>query len=134
VPSGPQIILTLKILVAAVTVLFGLSLIALAMKKPRLHGRINTVFFALTMLTVAGFEILLQFVDVTEKFTPEALQALRIHLWFAVPSAVLLPVMLFTGLTGRKTVHVVFAVAFAIMWTGTFVTGVFFLPHTGAIP
>ena len=133
-PSGPQIILTLKILVAAVTVLFGLSLIALAMKKPRLHGRINTVFFALTMLTVAGFEILLQFVDVTEKFTPEALQALRIHLWFAVPSAVLLPVMLFTGLTGRKTVHVVFAVAFAIMWTGTFVTGVFFLPHTGAIP
>jgi hypothetical protein len=134
VPSGPQIILTLKILVAAVTVLFATSLVALAMKKPRLHGRINTVFFALTMLTVVGFEVLLQFVDVTEKFTPEALQALRIHLWFAVPSAVLLPVMLFTGLTGRKTVHVVFAVAFAIMWTGTFVTGVFFLPHTGAIP
>ena len=133
-PSGPQIILTLKILVAAVTVLFATSLVALAMKKPRLHGRINTVFFALTMLTVVGFEVLLQFVDVTEKFTPEALQALRIHLWFAVPSAVLLPVMLFTGLTGRKTVHVVFAVAFAIMWTGTFVTGVFFLPHTGAIP
>jgi hypothetical protein len=134
VPSGPQIILTLKILVAAVTVLFAMSLVALAMKKPRLHGRINTVFFVLTMLTVLGFEVLLQFVDVTEKFTPEALQALRIHLWFAVPSAVLLPVMLFTGLTGRKTVHVVFAVAFAIMWTGTFVTGVFFLPHTGAIP
>lgn len=129
--TGPQIILTLKVLVSAVTVLFVAALVALVLRRPRLHGRINTVFFALTMVTVVGFEVLLQFVDVSATFDDEARQALRIHLWFAVPSAVLLPVMLFTGQTGRKATHVAFAVAFTVMWVGTFVTGVFFLPHTG---
>jgi hypothetical protein len=51
-----------------------------------------------------------------------------------VPSALLLPVMLFTGKTKRRTTHVAFAVLFSLMWTGTFVTGIFFLPHTGAVP
>ena len=133
-PTGPQIILTLKVLVATVTVLLVASLIALAAKKPRWHGRINTVFFILTMLTVVGFEVLLLFVNVTEKFTPDALESLRIHLWFAVPSALLLPIMLFTGTTGRKSMHIAVGIVFAIMWGGTFVTGVFFLPHTGAFP
>lgn len=128
-PTGPQIILTLKILVAAVTVLLTASLLALVLRKPRLHGRINTAFFVLTMSTVVGFEVLLQFVDVSAAFDPEARQALRVHLWFAVPSAVLLPVMLYTGQTGRKSLHVAFSVAFGIMWAGTFVTGVFLLPH-----
>jgi hypothetical protein len=130
-PTGPQIILTLKVLVAAVTVLLVASLVALVLKRPRLHGRINTVFFVLTMATVVGFEILLQFVDVSATFTDDARHALRLHLRFAVPSAILLPVMLFTGKTGRKTTHVACAVAFTVMWVGTFVTGVFFLPHTG---
>ncbi len=133
-PTGPQIILSLKVLVAAVTVLLIASQVALVVGRPRLHGRINTVFFALTMLTVIGFEVLLQFVDVTETFTPEARQALGVHLYFAIPSVVLLPVMLLTGATGRKTAHVAFGIAFGIMWAGTFVTGVFFLPHTGALP
>ena len=133
-PTGPQIILTLKILVATVTVLFVASLVALLLKRPRLHGQINTVFFVLTMLTVVGFEVLLQFVDVSATFDEEARHALRVHLWFAVPSALILPVMLFTGKTRRKTVHVAFGVAFAIMWVGTFVTGIFFLPHAGAAP
>ena len=39
------------------------------------------------------------------------------------------PVMLLTGKTGRRGVHVAFGVAFGILWAGTFVTGVFFLPH-----
>ena len=133
-PTGPQIILTLKILVAAVTVLFAASLVALATGRPRLHGKINTAFFVLTMVTVAGFEVLLQFVDVSATFDDEARRALRVHLWFAVPSALLLPVMLYTGKTRRKTAHIAFAAVFAIMWVGTFVTGVFFLPHTGAVP
>ena len=69
----------------------------------------------------------------------ETRRALRIHLWFAVPSAVLLPIMLFTGKTGRKSTHVAFAVAFGLLWTGTFVTGVFFSPtpdrdHDGRRP
>jgi hypothetical protein len=133
-PTGPQIILTLKVLVAAVTALLVASLVALLLKQPKWHGRINTAFFVLTMSTVVGFEVLLQFIDVSAAFDDEARRALRVHLWFAVPSAVLLPVMLFTGMSGRKTVHVAFAAAFAIMWMGTFVTGVFFLPHAGAAP
>ena len=68
------------------------------------------------------------------QLTPDALQSLHIHLWFAVPSALLLPIMLFTGKTGRKSVHVAVGIVFGIMWGGTFVTGVFFLPHTGAFP
>lgn len=132
--TGPQIILTLKVLVAAVTVLFVTSLVALAVGRPRLHGRINTVFFVLTMVTVLGFEVLLQFIDVTTAFDDEARRALRIHLWFAVPSALLLPIMLLTGKTGRRSTHVAFGIVFGIMWSGTFVTGVFFLPHTGGAP
>ncbi|MFO0821894.1 MAG: hypothetical protein U0792_02050 [Gemmataceae bacterium] len=128
-PTGPQIILTLKILVATVTVLLLASLVALVLKRPRLHGQINTVFFVLTLTTVIGFEVLLQFVDVTAAFNPEAREALRTHLYFSIPSALLLPVMLFTGKTRRKSVHIAFGVLFAIVWAGTFVTGVFFLPH-----
>ena len=67
-----SLILTLKVLVSSVTVLFGASLVALAAKKTRLHGRINTLFFALTMLTVLGFEVLLQFVDVSTTFDARA--------------------------------------------------------------
>jgi len=130
-PSGPEIILTLKVLVAAVTALLLASLVALWAGRPRLHGRINTVFFALTLLTVLGFEFVLQFVDVSAAFDDATRRALRIHLWFSVPSTVLLPVMLVTGKTGRRSTHVVCAVAFGLLWTGTFVTGVFFLPHTG---
>ena len=130
-PTGPEIILTLKALVALVTLLLVASIIALRLKRPRLHGQINTVFFVLTMMTVLGFEVLLQFVDVSATFDPNTRQALRLHLCFAIPSAVLLPIMLFTGKTGRRSTHIVFAVAFGIMWAGTFVTGVFFLPHTG---
>lgn len=130
-PTGPQIILTLKALVALVTLLLVASIIALRLKRPRLHGQINTVFFVLTMMTVLGFEVLLQFVDVSATFDPNTRQALRLHLCFAIPSAVLLPIMLFTGKTGRRSTHIVFSVAFGIMWAGTFVTGVFFLPHTG---
>jgi hypothetical protein len=129
-PTGPQIILTLKVLVAAVTVLLTASLVALITRRPRLHGQINTVFFVLTMLTVVGFEILLQFVNVKETFDIEARTALRTHLWFAIPSAILLPVMLYTGRTGRKSTHIAFAALFGVMWAGTFVTGIFYLPHS----
>jgi hypothetical protein len=128
-PPGPTIILTLKVLVIAVTVLLLAALAALAAGRPRWHGRLNTVFFALTMLTVLGFETLLQFVDVKSTFDPAARESLRVHLYFAVPSALILPAMLLTGATGRKRLHVALASVFAVLWAGTFVTGVFFLPH-----
>lgn len=128
-PTGPAIILTLKVLVSAVTVLLLAALAALAAGRPRLHGRLNTAFLVLTLSTVAGFELLLQFVDVKAAFDPDTRAALRVHLWFAVPSAVLIPVLWVLGQTGRKRAHVALAAAFAALWAGTVVTGLFFLPH-----
>jgi hypothetical protein len=127
-PNGPQIILTLKVLVVAVTVLLFASLVALVLKRPRLHGHINTAFFALTMLTVVGFEVLLQWVDVSAAFDDAARQALHTHLWFSVPSALLLPAMIVSGKMQRKRLHLVLAAVFAVLWTGTVVTGLG-LPH-----
>ena len=122
-PNGPQIILALKVLVVAVTLLLLASLVALLLKRPRLHGRINTAFFVLTMLTVVGFEGLLQWVDVSAAFDGPARQALRTHLWFSVPSALLLPAMLVTGKMRLKRLHLALSAAFAVLWTGTVVTG-----------
>ncbi len=131
-PTGPDVILTLKILVAAVTVLLVAAVWAIATGRKKLHGRLNTLFFALTLVTVLGFELLLRLgTDVTGSFSPETKQALRVHLAFAAPSAVLLPVMYWSGLTGRRRLHLPLAVVFSVLWAGTFVTGVFFLPHDG---
>ena len=129
-PTGPEIILTLKVLVAAVTAILVASLAALAAGRPRLHGRLNTAFFVLTMSTVAGFELLLQFVDVKSAFDPATRDALRVHLGFAVPSALVLPAMFVTGVRRRKRLHLGLSAVFVTLWAGTFVTGVFFLPHS----
>ena len=128
-PDGPEIILTLKVLVTSVTVLLVSSLVALAAGKPHWHGRINTAFFILTMATVAGFEALLQFVDVKSAFDPATREALRIHLYFSIPSAIVLPAMFLTGIKRRKKLHLALSVIFVSLWSGTFITGVFFLPH-----
>lgn len=129
-PTGPEIVLTLKILVSTVTALFVLSLLALISGRTKLHGRINLVFFVLTITTVLGFEVLLRLgTDVTSQFSEAARQALRIHLGFSVPAALILPLMLLTGVKRRRTVHIPLGILFAVLWLGTFVTGVFFLPH-----
>ena len=130
--SPGAVILTLKIAVGAVTVLLLASLAALAAGKPHWHGRINTVFFALTAGTVLGFEIVIRLVrpDLTAGFTAEQREALTVHLGFAVPAAVMLPAMLVTGRRQYKTAHRLLAVLFLALWAGTFVTGVFYLPHT----
>ncbi len=131
---GPYVILTLKIAVIVVTILLLTSLFVLARGNYRLHGRINVVFFTLTLITLLGFEVLVQLIrpDVFVYLKQDELlrQRLIIHLCFSVPSAVLMPMMLYTGLTRRRRVHLSLAVLFGILWTGTFVTGVFFLPHT----
>lgn len=118
---------------AAVTVLFLASLIALLRGRYRLHGRINLSFFALTATTLVGFEILIRVLqpELFDYFydTPGLRTALDIHLCFSVPSALLMPVMLYTGLTHRRSLHIGLAILFSILWTGTFITGVFFLPH-----
>ena len=130
--SGPQIILTLKVLVVVVSVLFAAAVVSIALGRKKLHGRINTAFFILTMTTVVGFEVLLRFfVDVKATFSEEARQALHVHLYFAIPSAVLLPVMMFLALKHWVKLHVACGILFTYVWIGTFITGVFFLPHDG---
>jgi hypothetical protein len=52
-----------------------------------------------------------------------------VHLCFSIPAAMLLPLLLYTGLTHRRQLHLALAVLFGICWIGTVVTGVFFLPH-----
>ncbi|MCS6865062.1 MAG: hypothetical protein RMJ56_11835 [Gemmataceae bacterium] len=127
-PTGPQIILTLKVLVVAVTLLLLASLVALVRQQPRRHGQINTVFFILTLLTVAAFEAVLQWIDVSATFDDDARQALRTHLWFAVPAALVLPAMFLSGKMRKIQLHIVLAVIFSILWTGTVITGLG-LPH-----
>jgi hypothetical protein len=127
------VILTLKGAVVAVTMLLAGSLAALALGQYRLHGRINLVFFMLVLAALLGFELVAQvmYPGMLRDFLRQndALEAFYIHLGFSVPSALLLPVMLYTGLKGRGRLHVALGIVFLTLWAGTFVTGVFFLPH-----
>ncbi len=132
--TGPTVILILKVAVIAVTVLLLASVAALAAGRVRLHGRINLVFFILTLTTVLGFEVLIRFVQPELmsylKQSPVVWQRLQIHLCFSIPTTVLMPVMLWTGLSRHRTIHLFLAGVFAVLWLETFITGVFFLPHT----
>jgi uncharacterized membrane protein YozB (DUF420 family) len=131
----PQnVILTLKVAVIAVTLLLLSSLVALSRGRYRLHGRLNVVFFTLTLVAVLGLELVSRVLipdafDAYVTHNPEVRQALNTHLWFSVPSTFLMPAMLYTGLKGHRGVHLAFALLFALLWTGTFVTGIFLLPH-----
>jgi Ca2+/Na+ antiporter len=124
------VILGLKIAVGLVTVLLTVSLIALALGKKRLHGRINLVFFILTLTAVVGFEVIIRFInpELTAQFSPEQRQSLHTHLWFSIPSTILLPIMFWSGSTLKKF-HPLLGLLFLGLWIGTFVTGIFFLPH-----
>ncbi len=131
-PPG-TILLLLKIAVLAVTVLFAASLLALARGNYRLHGRINLVFFVLTLTALLGFEGIIQilsremFDEYVERTNSRL--ALNIHLAFSLPAALVLPFMLFTGKMHKRQVHIVLGLLFTLLWTGTVITGVFFLPH-----
>ncbi len=130
--TGPQLILTLKLAVTAVTVLLLFSLLALARGNYRLHGRINLAFFVLTLSALVGLELMVRIMNpqIFDYFDEDKRRALTLHLWFALPATLLLPLMLYTGLTRRRTVHLSLAAVFGVLWTGTFLTGVLFLPHT----
>jgi hypothetical protein len=129
--TGPNVILTLKIAVIAVTVILLASLWALWRGNYRLHGRINLVFLVLTLAAVFGLELLVRLYDpgLFDYFDADTRQALTVHLWFSVPSAMLLPVMYVTGRWHKRRLHIGLAYVFSALWTGTFVTGVFWLPH-----
>ncbi len=131
--SAPFIILTLKIAVIAVTVLLLASMIPLLRGNYRLHGRINFVFFGLTITALLSLEVVARLLSpemFSEYFTQtDAWNALVIHLSFSLPATIVLPLMLYTGLTHKRRAHLALAAIFGILWTGTFITGVFFLPH-----
>jgi hypothetical protein len=133
VPTAGTIIFILKIAVISVTLLLLGSLLALAKKNYRLHGRINIVFFVLTLLALVGLEMIARVLDpalfAAYFESHQAQGALRVHLSFSMPSAALLPFMLLTGLRRRRAWHVGMAMIFLVLWAGTFITGVFFLPH-----
>jgi hypothetical protein len=82
---------------------------------------------------VFGLEVLVRLVQPglfdELRADPATARALTVHLCFSIPSAVVLPFMLYTGRTHRGAVHRTLAVLFGVLWIGTFVTGVFFLPH-----
>jgi hypothetical protein len=124
--TASNVILALKIAVAAVTVLLVVSLVALLRGKYRLHGRLNTVFFVLTLVAVLGLEVVVRFID-PRIFDDVPGEVLLVHLCFSVPALVLMFGMLITGRMHRRAVHLALAVLFGVAWVGTFVTGIFFL-------
>jgi uncharacterized membrane protein YozB (DUF420 family) len=125
--TASNVILVLQTAVVAVTVLLAASLIAVIKGRYKLHGRINVVFFVLTLIAVLGLEVIIRFVD-PDLFRGVHEPSLRVHLCFSIPAFVLMIGMLITGLLGRRRVHLTLAVLFGIAWVGTFVTGIFFLP------
>jgi uncharacterized membrane protein YozB (DUF420 family) len=131
VPTGPQVILALKVAVAAVTLLLLVSLAVLLRGNYRLHGRLNVVFFTLTLLALLGLEGVVRIVNprVFDYFDEDARFWLAVHLGFSVPATAVMPAMLYTGLTHRRGAHLALATVFAVLWTGTVITGIFFLPH-----
>src|SRR5260370_17615689 len=130
--TGQEVILTLKIAVLAVTLLFLASLLALYRGNYWLHGRINIAFFILTVTAVPALEVVVRMIkpDLFNYFNADTRRLLTIHLCFSMPSAVVMPLMLWTGLSHRRRLHLTLAALFSVLWTGTFVTGIFFLPHT----
>jgi uncharacterized membrane protein YozB (DUF420 family) len=131
--SGHDVILALKVAVVAVTVLLLASLVAVARGQYRLHGRLNLAFFTLTLVAVLGLEVIIRFThpDIFNYIDhdPALKQRMVVHLCFSVPALVLMPAMLYTGLTRQRRRHLLLALFFGAFWAGTFVTGVFFLPH-----
>jgi hypothetical protein len=132
--TGPNVILALKVAVAAVTVILAAALVAQWRGNYRLHGRLNLAFFILTLAAVLGFELVIRVVrpDIFLDFkgNSDLLRRLNIHLLFSVPALLLMPAMLYTGLSHRRSLHLALAALFGIAWAGTFVTGIFFLPVT----
>ncbi len=129
--SAGIVILILKIAVVAVTVLWLGSLLALALGRTQLHGRINLVFFGLTLAALIGLEVIVRIVSpgIFDNYQHNTENAMLVHLVFSVPSSVLLFVMLFTGLKHKRKFHIASGILFSVLWTGTFITGIFFLRH-----
>src|SRR6185369_8080898 len=129
--TGPDVILILKIAVGLTTFLLVCSLLALALRRPKVHGWINFTVAVLVFVAVLGFEVVLRFlgVDVTSHMDEAARYALSVHLCFSIPLLPALVIMLLTGRNRWIRLHLTSAVVFIVLWMGMFVTGIFYLPH-----
>src|SRR2546426_10083487 len=127
--TGSAVILALTIAVGTVTVLLLASLLPLYRGNYRLHGQINWLFFILTALALVGLELIVRLIDpaIFDYFNDTERQNLKIHLCFSLPATAALPVMLYTGKTHRRQVHIYLAGVFSVLWAGTFLTGIFLL-------
>src|SRR4051812_21290923 len=105
--TGWNVILALKVAVAAVTVILLASIVALLRKRYRLHGQLNLVFMVLTLAAVFGLELLIRVVDpaMFSYFDEPTRRIMTVHLCFSVPAALLLPAMYLTGRGGRSYAH-----------------------------
>lgn len=130
--TGPNVILVLKIAVGAVTVILAASITCVIRGQYKWHGRLNMLFFALTLAAVLGLELLIRFIDPSlfDYFDEATRRMMNIHLSFSIPSTVLLPIMMFSGLRHFRRLHLSVGALFLVCWLGTFVTGIFFLPHS----
>jgi hypothetical protein len=130
--TGPNVILILKVAVGLTTLVLVASLVALGLRRPRLHGFLNVVVTVLLFVAVVGFETVIRLlgVDVTAHMDEPAKLALLVHLWFAVPLLPAVVAMLVTGKRRRIAWHLGLSLVFVVLWLGMFVTGMFFLPHT----
>jgi hypothetical protein len=129
--TAENIILTLKIAVITVSILLTASLTAAALGRYRLHGRINIVFFVLTLTAVLGLEVIARFLapDLFREYFDrrQSWTNLYVHLSFSLPAALLLPFMLLSGLRRWRVAHLAVGYVFLAFWIGTVITGVFFL-------
>jgi hypothetical protein len=129
--TGPTVILLLKFAVGLTTSLLVCSLIALALRRPKVHGWINFTVALLVFVVVLGFELALRFlgINVTSHMDETARYALNVHLCFSIPLLPALVMMLVTGRNRWIRWHLASAVVFVVLWMGMFVTGMFYLPH-----
>ncbi len=133
--TAENVLIALKVAVSAVTVLLLASLLALARGNFRLHGRINTVFFVLTLTALVSLEIVVRILqpEIFENYfrADEDLRAaFTVHLSFSLPAALVLLAMFYTGWKRKRNLHIGLGIFFLVLWAGTFVTGIFFLPHS----
>src|SRR5262245_3454459 len=96
VDDGRVVILTLKIAVVLVTLIFLPSLLALWKGNYKLHGRINWAFFSLTATALIALEVVVRLINprIFDYFDSDTRLILTIHLCFSLPAAVLMMAML----------------------------------------
>jgi hypothetical protein len=133
--TAPIVITILQIAVIAVTLLFVAAMVSLALGRRTLHGKLNTVFFVLAVGAVLGLEVVVRIVWPqlsAEFFDPSGpyRRPLLVHLCFSVPATLVLVLMMYTGRFHRGRTHRALSGLFIVLWVGTVVTGLFYLPRT----